>query len=194
MEQTITLRLGDCFQVMRTLEENSVRGAVLDPPYGISFMSKGWDDLSDAEGMQKWHEGWLREAYRVLKPGAPIKAFCATRTFHRLAAAMEDAGFEGVVFEAWVYGVGFPKSLNVSKALDKLAGAERASVKTPFAGNALMRMGGQNTRPWMEEALKKGFHERPGDEPASPEAKLWDGWGTALKPAWEPFVVGYKPQ
>lgn len=88
---------------------------------------------------------------------------------------------------------GFPKSLNVSKALDKMHGAKRKTDRVPFGGNGLMRAGGQNTRPWMEEALKKGYHELPNNEPVTDDAKLWDGWGTALKPAWEPFVVGYKP-
>lgn len=88
---------------------------------------------------------------------------------------------------------GFPKSLNIGKALDAMLGAERGKKKVPYTGDALLRSGGQNTRPWMEEALKKGYHELAGDEPVTDEAKTWDGWGTALKPAWEPVIVGRKP-
>jgi hypothetical protein len=88
---------------------------------------------------------------------------------------------------------GFPKSLNVGKALDKMAGAIREKKRVPYTGDALMRTGGQNTRPWMEAALKVGYHELAGDDPATDDAKLWNGWGTALKPAWEPVLVGTKP-
>jgi site-specific DNA-methyltransferase (adenine-specific) len=112
---------------------------------------------------------------------------------HSLAVAFELAGFDIVGLEAWVYASGFPKSLNISKALDKMAGAKRESRRIPFTGNAMMRHGGDNTRPWIEEALEKGYHELPGNEPVTEEAKKWQGWGTALKPAWEPVIVGQKP-
>lgn len=88
---------------------------------------------------------------------------------------------------------GFPKSLSVSKAIDKMKGAKRETKRIPHSGEAMMRHGGENTRPWIEEALKNGYHEVQGDTPASPEAALWNGWGTALKPAWEPILVGRKP-
>jgi hypothetical protein len=88
---------------------------------------------------------------------------------------------------------GFPKSHNISKAIDKMKGAKRETKRIPHSGEAMMRHGGDNTRPWIEEALKVGYHEAPGDTPVSDEAKLWDGWGTALKPAWEPVIVAYKP-
>jgi len=137
--------------------------------------------------MQDWHVRWLREVYRVLKPGGVIKTFSATRTYHRMAVAMREAGFIGLSLEAWGYGSGFPKSLNVSKAIDDHLGAEREVVgqKTWTQG------GGSSYQLRMGEA-----HEVVQNitEPASPEAKQWDGWGTALKPAWEPFVVGRKPE
>ena len=149
--------------------------------------------------MQEWHYRWLIEVFRVLKPGGIIKVFGATRTFHRMAAAMEDAGFTNLDLEAWMYGSGFPKSLNVSKALDKKAGAEREKVRVPAervrnpksinSGHGIE--GGD--RPWMQEAEEKGFHEMDGEEPVSEEAQRYEGFGTALKPAWEPFVVGRKP-
>lgn len=83
--------------------------------------------------------------------------------------------------------------MNISKQIDKMKGLKRQPKRVEFVGNALMRHGGDNTRPWMEQALEKGYHEMPGDVPACDESKLWEGWGTALKPAWEPILVGVKP-
>lgn len=167
----------------------------VDNPYGRTrvgtdrkgFMGKTWDGTGIAFRVDLW-----AEVLRVLKVGGVAKVFGGTRTFHRMAVAMEEAGFTDMTIEAWGYGSGFPKSLNVGKALDKMVGAERAMKKIGYSGNAVLRSGGQNTRPWMEEALKKGYHELPGDEPVTDDAKQWDGWGTALKPSWEPVLVGYK--
>ena len=178
-------------------------------------MNKKWDDL-DAQskrlakkgGQREWHRRWLVQAYRVLQPGGVLKAFGGSRTFHHLAKAMEEVGFRGVRFDveevgmgleglhlvAWTFGSGFPKSLNVSKSLDKMAGAQRKMKRITYRGNEVYRMDGDNTRPWMEAAREKGYHELPGDEPVTEEAKLWEGWGSAMKPAWEPVVVGYKPR
>ncbi|MDB4278261.1 site-specific DNA-methyltransferase [Deltaproteobacteria bacterium] len=191
--QSLVLRLGDCVERMKELRADSIGASVCDPPYGISFMSKEWDNISEDVQMQQWHVLWLLEAYRVLEPGGVIKVFSGTRTFHRLAVAMTEAGFLDLKIEAWAYGSGFPKSLNVSKAMDKMHGAKRKMKRVPFTGNALLRSGGQNTRPWMEEALAKGYHELPDDSPVTDDAKMWAGWGTALKPSWEPVLVGRKP-
>lgn len=158
------------------------------PAVTRGFMNKEWDGTGIAFSQDFW-----TRAYRVLAPGGIVKAFSGTRTFHRMAAAMEEAGFELVPMEAWGYGSGFPKSLNVSKALDKLHGAVRTPKRISFSGEAMMRHGGDNTRPWIEEALKKGYHDAPGDDPVSADAIVWNGWGTALKPAWEPVVIGRKP-
>jgi len=111
---------------MRTMPDCSVDAVVTDPPYGLSFMGKAWD--YDVPGVDVW-----REVLRVLKPGGHLLAFAGTRTQHRMAVAIEDAGFEIRDMIAWVYGSGFPKSLNVSKAIDKAAGAER---ETPFSPEA----------------------------------------------------------
>lgn len=156
-------------------------------------MGRGWDNLGKGESQRLWHKEWLEQALRVLRPGGVLKAFNGTRTMHHMAMAMETAGFEKISFEAWAYGSGFPKSLNISKAIDKMRGAKRVLKRVPHSGEAMMRHGGDNTRPWIEEALKNGYHEAPGDEPVTDEAKLWDGWGTALKPAWEPVIIGVKP-
>jgi len=173
---------GDCVDVMKSLADDSIDAIVCDPPYGLEFMGKEWDDLSavnrsnrgtltnmvtasgkpkfqtkapafdlsaeSQSAMQVWHQTWCAEALRVLKPGGHLLAFGGTRTYHRLACAVEDAGFEIRDSLIWCYGSGFPKSLDVSKSIAK-SDAE--------------------------------------------SAKAWAGWGSALKPAFEPVVVGRKP-
>ncbi len=175
---------GDCLEVMKGMEENSIDALVTDPPYGLSFMGKNWDHGVPGE------EFW-RAALRAAKPGCHLLAFGGTRTFHRLACAIEDAGWEIRDCIMWVYGSGFPKSLDVSKAMDKAAGAEREIVgqirKTPSAGSANMNEGWR--RPWAETKEKT----MDITAPATAAAKQWDGWGTALKPAWEPILVARKP-
>ena len=114
---------GDCVEVMRGLPDASVDAIVTDPPYGLGFMGKAWDDLPP--GLE-----WAQECLRVLKPGGHLLAFGGSRTYHRLAVAVEDAGFEIRDQMMWLYGSGFPKSLDVSKAIDKAAGAEREVVAT----------------------------------------------------------------
>lgn len=144
---------------------------------------------------QAWCESWAVEAYRVLKPGGHLLAFGGTRTYHRLTCALEDAGFEIRDCLAWLYGTGFPKSLDVSKAIDKAAGAEREVVGT--GKRSQIRETGLEDRPWMEEARAsvggKGMAEFNRTAPATPDAVRWQGWGTALKPAFEPIVLARKP-
>jgi site-specific DNA-methyltransferase (adenine-specific) len=186
---------GDCREALKHLPDNSVDSVVTDPPYELGFMGKSWDSSGIAYDPAVW-----AECLRVLKPGGHILAFGGSRTWHRLAVAVEDAGFELRDSIAWIYGSGFPKSLDVSKAIDKNLGAERqkirvdaSEVRNPKAiGNGTDGMEG-GTRPWIEKALEVGFHEKDSDTPASPEAQEWEGWGTALKPAHEPVVVGRKP-
>jgi DNA modification methylase len=138
--------------------------------------------------MQRWHERWAREAFRVAKPGAHLLAFGGTRTYHRLAAAIEDAGWEIRDTLVWAYASGFPKSLDVSKAIDKAAGAEREVV-----GPTVYPDGTQG------RATSRHFGDEPVPAPsvvtapATDLAREWQGWGTALKPAWEPIVLARKP-
>lgn len=171
---------GDCLGEMHLMEEESIDSIVTDPPYGLEFMGKDWDH--GIPGTPFWVE-----ALRVLKPGGYLLAFGGTRTFHRLACAIEDAGFEIRDCIGWIYGSGFPKSANVSKNLDKMAGVEREIVGT-----------NPNHRPVSgvdyEGVYAGGNTGGPNiTAPASKEAKQWDGWGTALKPAWEPVIVARKP-
>ena len=297
--------------ILRTMAEREIDAFILDPPYGLAFMGKEWDDLGktfverkpvrstkfdmiggnhnptnpqdsvrtkrvENQRTQAWHEEWLREAFRILPPGGVVKAFSGTRTYHRLAAAMEAVGLildPSESLEAWAYGSGFPKSLDISKAIDKQDGADealnqaiqtylresrearglsKADVdKAVFGGTTryswVEGRGGQRfnevylptPEEWVELKLYLGLDDRfdayieaviPSREdrfradggkanligveegdwgfqsdgerwggkrritaPAAEDAKRFSGWGTALKPAWEPILVGRKP-
>jgi DNA modification methylase len=150
-------------------------------------MGKAWDALPP--GLP-----WAQECLRVLKPGGHILAFGGTRTYHRLACSIEDAGFEIRDTLAWLYGSGFPKSLNVSKAIDKAAGAEREVIgPDPEAGRRNKATPRFNGTDYANGEEWQGATEVPLTAPATPEAIQWNGWGTALKPAHEPIVMGRKP-
>jgi DNA modification methylase len=186
MTRPFKIDCGDCLPILRSIPEHSIDSIVTDPPYGLAFMGKNWDRA--VPPVEIW-----RECLRVLKPGGHLLSFAGTRTQHRMACAIEDAGFEIRDMIAWVYGSGFPKSLDVSKAIDKAAGAERETKRIQYSPQQLNCKAGQNERPWMKEAERVGYHELQGDTPATPAAAQWQGWGTALKPALEPITVARKP-
>jgi DNA modification methylase len=177
------IRHGDCLEVLRSMPDGSVDAIVTDPPYGLSFMGKRWD--YDVPSVEIW-----RECLRVLKPGGHLLAFAGTRTQHRMAVRIEDAGFEIRDMIAWVYGSGFPKSLDVSKAIDKAAGAERVVIGSRIKGG----IGSSQTfaqDAWTQ--ANRGPIELDITAPATDAASQWQGWGTALKPALEPITVARKP-
>lgn len=167
-----TLHIGNNLGVLPTMPDNSIDAIVTDPPYGLVFMGKDWD--KDVPGPDTW-----RECLRVLKPGGHLLAFAGTRTQHKMATAIELAGFEVRDLIAWVYGSGFPKSHNISKALDKSEGHWRGR-----AGKVVS----------LNRAMSGPHYERTQlGSPITASAKQWDGWGTALKPAMEPITVARKP-
>jgi DNA modification methylase len=172
---------GDCLSVLKGLPDNSVDSIVTDPPYGLSFMGKKWD--YDVPSVKIW-----RECLRVLKSGGHLLAFAGSRTYHRMAVNIEDAGFEIRDQIMWVYGSGFPKSHNISKAIDKAAGAEREII-----GEGKWASVGRKNSYGDGNIYGTSVEDRSITAPATPEAKQWDGWGTALKPAHEPIVVARKP-
>lgn len=169
-----TIHEGDALAILRTLPSDHYHGSLTDPPYGLSFMGHAWDHGVPSA------EVWA-EVLRCLRPGAHLLAFGGTRTFHRLTCAIEDAGFEIRDCMMWLYGSGFPKSHDVSKALDREAGAAREVVGPPTSGGSGQGNAyGNITRP-------------PATAPATAPAVQWSGHGTALKPAWEPIIVARKP-
>jgi hypothetical protein len=222
-DDRVTVHHGDCLEVLRTLPDCSVDSVVTDPPYDLTagkqggtgaasvdlttpygraritagnsggFMGKAWDATGVAFDPATW-----QECLRVLKPGGHMLAFGGTRTWHRLACAIEDAGFEirdtvaslgggdsaGLL---WMHGQGFPKSLDVSRAIDKAAGVEREVI------GPRIRVDGKS--PGRDGGMRLGRDEEAGylpavvTAPATEDAGRWEGFGTALKPAFEPIVV-----
>jgi DNA modification methylase len=231
-EKYITLLPGDCMDVLATLPDNSLDSCVTDPPYHLTsivkrfkdtnenddtitskrvrersdgyarlvaggFMGKQWDGGDIAQSVELW-----AQVYRVLKPGAHLLAFGGTRTYHRMACAIEDAGFEIRDCIQWLYGSGFPKSHDVSKGIDRAAGAEREAVgyrvKSNNSVTSRQHKGEENGRTidGRDAELARAYQERGGFDitaPATDSARQWQGWGTALKPACEPIVLARKP-
>lgn len=235
----VELMLGDCLEVLKTIPDNSIDSIVTDPPYGIGFMNKEWDNpqkhkelierekkrseqrytegkspakvgfstgvqpglpiggAKEGKWFQDWCELWARECYRVLKPGGHALSFAAPRTYHRMATAFEDVGFQIRDQIMWVFGSGFPKSLNIGKAIDKIEGNERKvlGTKAEFSLDGAKR--NPNNHREIGEAAKEIQHEygykQGWDAPVTKGNSDWEGWGTALKPAHEPIVMVRKP-
>lgn len=169
---------GNCLDVLVGVEDCSVDSVVCDPPYGLSFMGKRWD--YDVPSVSIWEE-----CYRVLKPGGYLLAFAGSRTQHRMAVNIEDAGFEIRDMIAWVYGSGFPKSHNVSCSIDKMAGHGNRGRAIPTVGSY--------------QASDVDQENKLTSNPVGPyvaktdDAKRWSGYGSALKPSIEPITVARKP-
>ena len=170
---------GDCVARMGMMKASSIDNCITDPPYEIGFMGNGWDNTGVAYNPRTW-----RAVHRVLKTDGFLVVFAATRTQHRIAHAIERAGFEILDIISWCYGTGFPKSHNISKAIDKKAGATRKVI------------GKNKNHRLMKETISMVGEPHSGDgsitESFTDEAKQWDGWGTALKPAYEPIIIARK--
>ena len=182
LNDSVCILHGDSLAKLLELDDNSIDSCVTDPPYSYGFMNKSWDKTGIENNPELW-----KQVLRVLKPGGHLLAFGGTRTYHRMACAVEDAGFEIRDQIMWLHGSGWPKGLDISKAIDKEAGAERTEGGREWSGGK--RSGG---------VVKDSELEGTGtriifDTPATEEAKKWDGWNTTLKPAHEPIVVARKP-
>jgi DNA modification methylase len=183
--------VGSCLDRMRELPDASVDAVVTDPPYELGFMGKSWDSSGIAFNADVW-----AECLRVLKPGGHLLAFGGSRTWHRIAVAVEDAGFQIRDSVAWLYGSGFPKSLDVSKAIDKAAGVEREVMTETVADIFGEREEQQETTDRREDGTTYGLGHSGkvlSGEAITDDAVKWQGWGTALKPAFEPVIVARKP-
>jgi site-specific DNA-methyltransferase (adenine-specific) len=170
------LMLGDNIESLKKLPDNSIDSVVTDPPYGLSFMNKKWD--YDVPSVEFW-----KEVYRVLKPGGHVLSFGGTRTYHRMVVNMEDAGFEIRDQIMWLYGSGFPKSLNVGKTVDKINGVE--------GEQGPLKRGGENL--YKEMPSNIGWKADKRDPYTYISKNEWGGWGSALKPANEPICLARKP-
>ncbi len=206
--------LGDCLDVLKGVPSDSIDALVFDPPYALGTGVPSWQDIekylsggSLDSGGDFMGKNWelptipaLREILRVLKPGAHCLAFSSTRTFDVLAAGMLKAGYTYQGVRQWVQSQGFPKSSNISKTLDRKAKATREVIGVKpghedfagretkghidFANQALVGF----DRPWMhDEGAREQYHLETA--PATDDAKKWAGWGSALKPSWEPILV-----
>jgi site-specific DNA-methyltransferase (adenine-specific) len=182
-KNNITLYHGDLREILLEIAENTVDHVATDPPYGLSFMESQWDH--EVPGPEYW-----KAITRVCKPGAMLLAFGGTRTWHRLACAIEDAGWDLRDTLMWLHGQGFPKAADVGKLIDKAAGAAREPMGPKvYAGGHIQNHGGD----------KQGYHKWNGvgvhrdTAPATDLAKLWTGFAAALKPAWEPVLLAMKP-
>lgn len=178
------LLFGDCMQRLKELPDNSIDSVVCDPPYELGFMGKKWDGSGIAFNPEMW-----AECLRVLKAGGHLIAFGGTRTIHRITCAIEDAGFEIRDMIAWCYYSGFPKSLDISKAIDKHFGAEREVIGHKTCGIGTGNSYGKIVG--IREQIESNIVDITA--PSTEEAQRWEGWGTALKPAYEPAILARKP-
>jgi site-specific DNA-methyltransferase (adenine-specific) len=183
--ESVTLHLGDCVEVLRTLPACSVDAIVTDPPAGIAFMGKSWDtDKGGRDAWIAWMQEVAGECLRVIKPGGHALVWALPRTSHWTGMAWESAGWEPRDKIVHLFGTGFPKSLDVGKAIDKAAGVPPSRITVNENGS----LGGLGSAGW--NGTPRQLHY---DSPTTPEAAQWDGWGTALKPAAEDWWLLRKP-
>ncbi len=170
---------GNCLDTLKELPDNSIDSIVTDPPYELGFMGKAWDATGIAYSVELW-----AECLRVLKPGGHLVAFSGSRTVFPMGVAIAEAGFEVRDMISWIYTSGFPKSLDISKAIDQKLGVsdQRVKIGEKITGNARTDQGWDGGQKLVNITA-----------PASPQAQQWEGWGTALKPAQEPAVLARKP-
>jgi len=170
------LVLGDCIEKLKELDDCSVEAIITDPPYELNFMNKKWDNTGIAYNVDMW-----KECLRVLKPGGHLLSFGGTRTYHRMACAIEDAGFEIRDMLEWVYSSGFPKNMNIGKAYDKVMGNEKKVFPNPL----IKKQTGQ------EQTASMGA--KKATLTVSKGSSSYKGLGTALKPSHEPIILARKP-
>ena len=170
---------GNMLDMLEVIEPNTIDSIVCDPPYELNFMGKGWDNSGIAFQKETW-----KKCFEVLKPGGYLLAFGGSRTFHRIACAIEDAGFEIRDTIMWIYGSGFPKSMNIGLAIDKKLGVESKVIGKAYKGSN--PLAGNHNGTWAD-------NQKDGEYEIKKAQNEWQGWGTALKPSFEPIIVARKP-
>lgn len=177
---------GDCLKDLLSLKKNSVDTIITDPPYEMGILEKGWDKTGISFNPETW-----KSVMCVAKPGALMLAFGGARTFHRISVAVEDAGWKLLDTICWLYGSGMPKKcIDIGKEFDRRAGVERKVVGQYVRPDGSMR---KNTDKKQGAVFQCGSNDKPITEPATEDAKIWNGWYNALRPAWEPIIVAMKP-
>jgi site-specific DNA-methyltransferase (adenine-specific) len=182
----------ECVAELSKMGDNSVGSFICDPPYGLRFMDREFDDRGQCGREQiEWHKQWLVQAYRVLKPNGVIKAFSSSRTQFYLVKAMYEIGLKDITIDVWYYLNGFPKAVDISKEFDRIEGNEREIIGWKWSApkgviNAEDR---GNIGAGSFGGEKKQI---PITKPCGDNAKQWDGWYSALKPSYEPIIIGYK--
>lgn len=187
---------GDSLKILDTIEPNSIDAIITDPPYELGFMGKKWDATGIAYNVELW-----KKAFNVLKSGGFLLAFGGSRTFHRIACAIEDAGFEIRDTIMWLYGSGFPKSFDLGKAVESkiLNGSANTQLFRKLDGELIERGNYGYAKIANEQGARPADYNEIDDKRIgkinyqTEEGKKWDGWGTALKPAYEPIIVARKP-
>lgn len=188
---TDSIITGDSFDVLPTLPDESVHACVTDPPYGLAFMGESWDDFEPKE-YQDFCEKWATELRRILKPGGHLIAFSGNRTHHRLMSGVEDAGFEIRDTLTWHYKSGFPKAMDLSKAIDRRKDAydDREVVESREVNDMTGGNYGTTESTDRDPGQTQTYEKTVA---ATPEAQAFEGWKTGLKPATEFAVLAMKP-
>lgn len=183
------LYFGNMLDMLDVIEPNSIDAVVTDPPYELGFMNKGWDSSGIAFQKETWEK-----CFTALKPGGYMMAFGGSRTYHRIACAIEDAGFEIRDTIQWIYGSGFPKSMNISKGIE----ARECFGKASTEYKRIIEQSGDGAEYTVVQTNNGAMGEkyeatRKEYTPKSPDAQKWKGWGTTLKPCYEPIIIARKP-
>lgn len=194
----IEIKIGDCTQRLKDLEDNSVDAVICDPPYGVKYLEKGWDNLGNGSQQREWHRAWLTESYRVLKPNGVIKSFSSPKTLHHLTSVMIEVGFTEVKVEAWVYTSGMPiGNYDVAKGIEAtvlFGNANQITFKKLKGNRKEVKTGYNKLR--LEHGTRKsdyGLSSNAFDlDPQTKEGELYMGYGTSLKKSWEPVCIGVK--
>ena len=183
---------GNMLDMLEMIESNTIDSIITDPPYELNFMGKGWDNSGIAFQSDTW-----KKCYEVLKPGGYLLAFGGSRTFHRIACAIEDAGFEIRDTIMWLYGSGFPKSMNIGNVYDKKMGNERVKIKKPVSYPDSNCWGVPNPTTVKNATSFKidtnKVNAGAGYRWHTKGTSKWEGWGTCLKPSFEPIIIARKP-